>query len=251
MKALKNLIYILPLGLLALTGCRELESEDVSRTTTYPVFTFNGDETLTVEQGDEYSDPGVTAKEGETDIPIVTSVEGTYFGYTGSTLNTSMLDIYTITYAATNSDGFDGLISRTVYVVGQGNLTDNLEGVYTATVTRNGAGGAAYTDREYVFINKTGENTYELSDGIGGYYDFGREYGPGYAAPGATFTANDIAANDFTMGPDFTVGTFGGTAELNSVSVNAGNKTVHFTSTWDTGTGTVYSFDVTLKQVQY
>lgn len=248
MKVLKNLIYMIPLGLLVVTSCRELESEGVSKTTTYPTFTYNGDEVLYVEVGDTYTDPGVTAQEGENEIPVSTSVQGTYFvGSTGSTLDTTTPDLYTITYSATNSDGFDGLVYRTVYVAGLGNLTDNLEGLYTSTVVRNGTAAAQYNNMKYVFIVKTGENTYELSDGIGGYYDIGRAYGAGYAAAGATFTANDIESNDFTFGPAFGVGAFGGSAELTSMSVDAGAKTVHFITVWDSG----YTFDVTLKQVQF
>jgi len=235
--------------LLILAGCeRTFDSEGVSRVTTYPEFNFNGDEVLFVEKGSDFQEPGVSATENGEEIPVVTSVTGTYFvGNAGSTLDTSVPDIYTINYAATNSDGFDGVVSRTVFVVAQGDLVTSLEGLYTSTVVRDGASGAQYTDMEYVFINKTGENTYEISDGIGGYYDIGRAYGPTYAAQPATFTANDIPSNDFTFGPAFGVGLFGGVAEITSMQVNAANKTIKFTTEWDSP----FTFEVTLKQVQF
>ena len=92
---------------------------------------------------------------------------------------------------------------------------------------------------------KVGPNTYQLSDGIGGYYEYGREYGPTYAATGATVVANNIAANDFTIGDSFSAGDFGGVAEITAFEVNPITKTIKYTTVWDAG----YTFEVTLKQV--
>jgi hypothetical protein len=249
MKSLKSTIYIMLVFLLPMTGCEDESSAGLSRVTYFPDFTYNGDALVFVEKGTAFDDPGVTATEQGNTIPVDVSASGMYFGETS--LDTSNPDIYTVTYAATNQDGFEGTQSRTVIVAGQGDLVSDLEGLYTSTVVRNGVSGAAYTDMEYVVIRKIGDNEYELSDGIGGYYDLGRAYGPTYAAQPATFTANNIATNDFTFGPTFAVGTFGGEVELTAMTVNAASKTITFKSVWEADATTEYTFNVTLKQVEF
>lgn len=249
MKLLKSTIYIVLVLLLPLAACEDESSAGLSRVTYFPDFTYNGDEEVFVEKGTAFEDPGVTATEQGNSIDVNVSASGTYFGETS--LDTSKPDIYTVTYAASNKDGFVGTQERTVIVAGQGDLVTNLEGLYTSTVVRNGVSGAAYTDMEYIIIRKTGDNTYELSDGIGGYYDLGRAYGPGYAAQPATFTANDIATNDFTFGPSFGAGAFGGEAQITAMTVNAATKTINFTSVWEADAVTEYTFKVTLKQVEF
>lgn len=242
MKLLRNSIYIV-FGLsMALSGCEEDSTGGLSQITHFPEFTYNGDEFVIVERGTEFNDPGVTATESGASIPVTVTSSGTYFE---STLDVNKPDIYTVSYFATNSDGFPGAQTRTVIVAGQGDLVTNIEGLYTSTVGRDGAATEQYTDMEYVLIRKTGDNTYELSDGIGGYYDLGRAYGPGYAAaPPAVITANDIAANDFTFGT-FAVGSFGGNVTMVSFAVDPGARTITFKSTWSG-----YTFNVTLTQVE-
>jgi len=244
----KFLLVLLAFGLL--TACDDKDSEGVSRTTYYPVITLNGDPELFVMAGSNYTEPGGIAKEAGEDVPLDIKYNGIYFGASSSTLNTSLADAYNVSYTAVNKDGFPGTKTRTVYVAGQGDLVNDISGIYTATVKRNGSTGPQYTDMEYVIVAKTGDNTYRLSDGIGGYYDFGRGYGSGYAAPSTTITANDISGNDFTFGGTFPVRSFGGTAEIQSMQVNAAAKTISFVTVWDTGT-TVYTFEVTLKQVEF
>jgi hypothetical protein len=230
-------------------SCGDDDSEGVSRITYFPVITLNGDEELFIETGEPYTEPGAVSKEGETEIETNISYTGTYFGGAVGSIDTSVPDRYDVTYAATNKDGFPGTATRTVYVAGQGDLVNSIEGLYTATISRNGAApGTQYSNLKYVIIAKTGANTYSLSDGIGGYYDLGRAYGAGYAASGTEITANNIAANDFSYGPHFGVGAFGGDASITSFSVDAGTKTIHFITEWDAGP---YTFDITLKQVSF
>jgi hypothetical protein len=135
--------------------------------------------------------------------------------------------------------------------VNSGNLVDNIEGLYTSTVVRTAIAsgvkltGPQYTNMKYVLISKSGDK-YLLSDAIGGWYEFGRALGVGYRNPGMTITAIDIATNNFTFGSPATVGGFGGTVTMKSMTVDAATKTIVFTSDWTSG----YSFLVTLKQVQ-
>jgi hypothetical protein len=234
---------------LTLTNCEDKESEGVSRVTQYATITLNGDDPMFVKAGTPYEELGAVAKEGDTDVEVNIDYSGTYFNGTVGSIDTDQADIYQVTYSAVNKDGFPGSHVRTVVVAGEGDLVNSLEGLYTSTVVRTPGGGPAdadYTDREWVVINKVDDNTYQISDAIGGYYDFGRAYGPGYAAP-ATFTVNDIASNDFNFEP-FTVGTFGGEGVITSMEVDPATKTIHFKADWDGGP---YTFDVTLTQVDF
>jgi len=236
-----RLIYLFTVLLaFAFTGC-EKEYEDLYTLTNYANFEMSGDEVVFNTFGANFTDPGIKATEAGTEIPVTTVVSGDFFG--GTSFKPTEADRYLFTYFATNSDGYVASTSRLVYNVKTGDLVNSIEGLYTATVVRNGASGAQYTNMKYVMIAKSGDK-YKLSDAIGGYYDIGRGYGAGYRAPGMTITANNIAANNFTFG-SAVVGGFGGPVTMTSMTVNAANKTVVFESSWN-----VYKFVVTLKQVQ-
>lgn len=251
MKNIKFPIYIL-LGLLtSLVSCEDDSTGGVSKVTSLPDFTLTGGDVLLVEPGTAFEDPGATAMEGERELSITSEESGGRFFGAGS-IDTSSPDLYTISYSATNSDGFDGSAVRTVFVATQGDLVNSLEGVYTSTVTRDSDPlTAGNTDMKYVMIRKTDDNIYELSDGIGGYYDLGRGYGVDYAAQPAVVTANDISANDFDFGASFGVGLFEGTANITSMEVDAASKTITFTTVWEADEETTYTFHVTLTQVQF
>src|SRR6476646_3046589 len=118
-----------------LSSCSEENTGGVSRITNYPTFALVGDNVIFVHQGDAFVDPGVTVTEGSAEIPYTTSVSGAFQG--GTTLDTSVPDIYTITYTATNQDGFSGSTTRTVIVADTGDLINDISGLYTSTVVRN------------------------------------------------------------------------------------------------------------------
>jgi hypothetical protein len=236
-------LFLLSLLAVCVVGCKD-DAESISRVTNYPDFTMNGDAFIIHQLGDAFTDPGVTATEAGKDIEVTSSASGTYQG--GSSLDVNTADEYHITYSATNKDGFAGSVGRTVIVANNGDMTTSIEGLYTSTVVRNGSSSAQYTDMAYVMIWKNTDGTYELSDGIGGYYNMGRGYGTNYVAPGMIVTANDIATNDFTI-TDFGVKTFGGACTTAGFTVDAAAKTINFITTWDVG----YDFDVTLTQVAF
>lgn len=226
------------------TSCEPTDTDNVSFTTNYPVFELIGDETMIIDVGGTFEDPGVIVTENGTEIPYSTSVKGLFQG--GNTIDTNISDIYTITYSAINQDGFAGNTTRTVIVATNDDLATGLAGLYTSTVTRNGVLTGQYTDMEYVLIWENPDGTYEISDGIGGYYDLGRGYGIGYAATGAVITVNDFATNNFSYSA-FEVGGFGGACVMSSLAPNAVNSTISFSTEWDAG----YIFDVVLTQVQF
>lgn len=246
MKQNKLFIFLILFTVGVFSSCTK-ESADISSTTDYPVFTVTGAGEIIHQLGTPFVEPGVKAVEGTTEITVTTSVEGIYTGFSGSAVDENVADKYEITYSAENKDGFSGSAFRTVYVVNNGDLINSIEGIYRATVTRNGSLTAQYTDMEYVVIWKTGANTYEISDCIGGYYDLGRGYGPGYMAAGMSITANDISTNNFSFGAGVAVGAFGGDCAMDFMTVDAANKAIQFQSTWDAG----YTFLVDLKQVSF
>jgi hypothetical protein len=247
MKTMNKIIFAF-VALLAVgfTGCTE-DPEPISRVTNYPDFTFNGDAVMIHQLGDTYTDPGVTATEAGADIEVTSSASGVY--RFGTSMDVNVSDQYHITYSATNKDGFAGSVSRDVYVVNNGDLTSSIEGIYTATIVRNGVASPQYENLQYVIIWKNADGTYELSDAIGGYYSVGRGYGNGYISPGLVVTANDIGANDFSYS-DYAVRTFGGECTASGMTVDAGNKTINFLTSWVIGS-TTYDFDVTLTQVPF
>lgn len=234
------------LAAVVLSSCDD-DRESISRVTYYPDFDFMGASEIIHQLGTPFTDPGVTASEAGADIAVSSSASGVY--RFGSSLDVDVSDMYHITYSATNKDGFEGSVSRDVYVVNNGDLVNSIEGIYTATVVRNGVSSPQYENLGYIIIWKNSDGTYEVSDAIGGYYDKGRGYGNNYIAPGLVITANDISANDFTYS-DHAVRTFGGDIVTSGMTVDAGAKTINYLDSWTIGS-TVYDFDVTLTQVDF
>ncbi|MFT3687356.1 MAG: DUF5011 domain-containing protein [Phycisphaerales bacterium] len=241
----------------ALVSCEETTTADVSKVTHYPIITVLGSDPIFVPQGGTFTDPGVIAMEGENEIDYVTTVKGNYRG--GTTLDTNITDEYTVTYTATNVDGFSANSPRKVIVYKTGDLVNSIEGVYIATTKRNGsflpATQGSSLNMKYIYIWKNGDGTYEVSDAFGGWYSIGRKLGVGYATQGGKINAVNIPANTFTFpgAPgNLTNPGFGGVAELTGMTVDPAQKKIVFTSHWIApGTPpTNYNFEVTLTQVQ-
>jgi hypothetical protein len=251
MKVYKLKIFAFAFLVATTSSCdRDLETEGITKKITYyPVFELEGEEEIVIHAGDDFSLPDAVATEQGTEIPVSTSITGTYFTGAVDAIDPTMADIYNVSYSAVNKDGYAGTASRTVSVLPPpGDFVTSIEGVYTATVVRTPGGGPAaadYTDREYVYVAKVAPNTFQLSDGIGGYYAYGREYGPTFAATGAKIVANNIPGNSFTFGNTFGVGEFGGEAKITAFEINPATKTIKYTTVWDGG----YTFETTLKQV--
>ena len=228
------------------------ETSGLSAITNYPVITVTGDEVMFVPVGGTFNDPGAVALEGENEIPTVVTAEGQYRGE--NTLNTNVADIYNISYTATNQDGFNGTETRQVVVYETSDLVTGLEGLYTSTVFRNGVQPTGnpedYTDIEYILIWQNEDGSYEFSDAFGGWYVYGRGLGVGYASQGGTFTANNIAANDFTFGPSFTNSGFGGEANITGINVDPANNQITVDVVWVASPETTYNFQYVLTQVQ-
>lgn len=233
------------------TNCEKIQNSAVPSTPTFlPKLTMHGPSSITLSCDETaYTDEGLTAEEQGAEINVETSVEGKYFG--GSEVQGS--DVYSIVYSAVNQDGIPGADERTVvWLECNGDFQNSIAGMYTADVARNGSLSAQYQGLGPIMVKDLGNNTYQVSDAIGGYYDHGRGYGFHYASLGMKVTANDIAGNDFSIENPVGVGSFGGDNVINNFKVDPATKTITFDADWDyNGDGVVdFAFGVTLTQNQ-
>lgn len=98
---LKYLIFsILIVGL---ASCKKGDSYDVSKVTTFASFEY--DALVVLEVGEAFT-PSAVATEGDKTLDV---------SITGSA-DVNTVGVYDIVYAATNSDGYDGLANQTVVV---------------------------------------------------------------------------------------------------------------------------------------
>lgn len=241
----KIFITLLFISGLLLASCDNEDTANVSKVTHYPLVSVLGGDVILVKKGTPFVDPGAKATEGTKTITYTTKASGVYKG--GTSVDTNVVDAYDVSYSAVNVDGFSASATRKVWVYNNGDLINSIEGIYTSTVVRGGASSAQYTDMEYVLIWKNSNGKYQMSCGLGAYYDIGRSYGPTYAGTPTIITANNIPANNFTVS-NFTVPSFGGNAIMTGLTVNPTTKQITFTSTWDGSTNG--TFQVTLTQVQ-
>lgn len=238
--------YIIGLFVLAVfASCEEwTNSAEKSAITYLPLIEVIGESDITLDcDAAGYEDEGAIANEGPETIEYETTVSPNYFG----DVTISGPDKYQIAYSAVNKDGIPGSAFRYVYWPEcNGDLTTSIAGVYTADVTRNGVITPQYMGLGPIIIKDLGNGEYQLSDAIGGYYDYGRAYGYTYASTGMIITANNIPANDFTYGDPVPVGAFGGVNVMKTFTVNAAAKTINFTTEWDAGFN--FSVKLTLQE---
>lgn len=243
---MKKIIITLLFASTAFVACDNVDTANVSKVTNYPIITVLGDDPIFVPKGGTFTDPGAIAMEGANEIEYETTVSGNYRGAT--TLDTNITDEYTVTYTATNVDGFKASASRKVIVYKTGDLVNSIEGVYTCNVSRNGSSPSTAKNIKYIYIWKNTDGTYEVSDAFGGWYQYHRGFGISYITPGGTITG-DIATNSFTFPGNPLANTgFGGTANILDLNVNAETKKVILTCDWKAPTA--YLFISTLTQVQ-
>lgn len=144
MKIFKYLIVVS--AIYAISGCaktEEFNNTDTkvgqSRVTFFAELVMSGSDVMSVVKGTTFTDPGITATEGEKTIPVVTT----------GTVNTGEVGLYQLTYTATNTDGFPATAHRTVIVIPEAEKPGtDISGEYSAiggapsnaVVTKVGAG---------------------------------------------------------------------------------------------------------------
>lgn len=134
-----------------------------SKITVYPTLTLKGDRYVALVNGGTFADPGATAQEGTTDIPVTVTGQ----------VDSATPGVYNLVYSAVNKDGFSASVSRTVIIATvapdaaaqdlSGNYARNTNGsVSTWTRIAPGVytvfnpGGAPGTNLTVVAINAQG-----------------------------------------------------------------------------------------------
>lgn len=231
---MKKIQYILLAALLFLgLGCeKELDSEDVSRVTTYLTYELTGGELVAIPLGTAYSEPGFKAMEGSTDVSSSVTVEGT--------VNSSKIGVYRLTYSAENSDGFLSTTRRRVVVYDPSAPATDISGDYITRVARV-APARAFNDLN-VTIEKLAPGFFYVSDFLGGFYDQGSnyQYGPAYAMTGYVTIKAD---NTLTLVSSYLSGWGDSLNKLENAVFNPETQTI----TWDAFyTSSNYNFKVTM-----
>ncbi|HWV32331.1 MAG TPA: DUF5011 domain-containing protein [Dyadobacter sp.] len=140
-------LIMIALTLFAAFSCEEDKvTEGISSITYYPVITLKGEQWNQVAVGGTFTDPGATAKEGDTEIQVKVS----------GTVDTKTPGVYVITYDAVNKDGYSSTEYRYIGVISAAATTD-----ITGSYQRNG--GANGVSK----VTKVSGNLYR-ADNVGG-----------------------------------------------------------------------------------
>ncbi len=163
------------LALVALASCSK-DTEGLTGITYYPVIELEGPTYDMAEAGTPFVDPGYSASLNGEDysshVEIITRMD----------LNNPKPGYYSITYSATNDDGFSASATRYVLVADN---DDPVSGYYTTNTDsfRDYNGVIFYGGYpEVVYAN--GDGTYHISDLLAGWYQYRAGYGSAYALGG-------------------------------------------------------------------
>lgn len=163
---------ICALTTLSLVSCDE-STGGYTRITYYPSITILGEPSTVVYLGENYVDGGCLVEMNGKDVTDQATIT--------SNVNTNAVGIYSVTYSATNEDGFSKSSSRTVIVANPGNF---------ATVYK---GESEYGTRHYygapIIISERADGSFLIDDITGGFYFHGRY--PGYE-PSYDFHAESV-----------------------------------------------------------
>lgn len=145
---MKKIILTIIFTIGFLYSCESDSTSNVSKVTYYPQIELNGDALIVLTQGNTYTEQGGKALEGETEIDLEIS----------GTVNTSVPNVYKVTYSAVNVDGFSATKTRTIVVLSSAPSTINLEGTFARNST-NINNITRISDRKYSCDNATGYTT--------------------------------------------------------------------------------------------
>lgn len=163
----KNIIFLLMLSIATFFSCSDDSADVVSRVTYYVTFDIQGDQEQVITLGSAFTDAGVVAMEGETDVTDQVTTTGS--------VDTNTIGLYKIKYTATNVDGFDSSAERYVLVVPENLSSLDVSGTY------NGQREGTALIEEACTISKIKNGVFKATDFFGGYYALGRGYGSAYS----------------------------------------------------------------------
>ncbi|HEY0667492.1 MAG TPA: DUF5011 domain-containing protein [Sphingobacteriaceae bacterium] len=120
----------------------------VSKVTNYATFDMKGSRYVILNKGGTYTEAGVTAKEGDRDLPVTIT----------GTVNTAVAGVYNLTYSAVNADGFPASVNRTVIVadIGADAAAMDLSGNYARTLNGSIAAWTRLAPGVYSVFNPGG-----------------------------------------------------------------------------------------------
>jgi hypothetical protein len=181
---MKKILLILGIACLSLffASC-EKETEGISFETHYAVFELTGDNPFSIPLGTQYSEPGVKALAGTDELEVNSS----------NNVNSDQIGVYTVSYSATNKDGYDASASRTVVVYDPTAPDTDLSGKYVSGVVRTEADGSSPRpfDGLSVTVTMVGPGIFYVDCLLGGYYSLGAGYGSTYAMTGYIMLNSD------------------------------------------------------------
>lgn len=178
MKTKNKILYsaVVLFGLLFATSCTE-DSAGISKTTDLPAFNLIGGD-MGVALGEPYVDNFTVTMNGK-DIKAQTTVTGT--------VDVNTAGPYVIKYEAKSAEGFVRKAERLVVVYDKSSIsTADISGKYKSNILRtNTTSGATKKLGPFIVnIKKISDGLFYIDDLLGGWYNFGSEYGDGYAGSG-------------------------------------------------------------------
>ena len=181
---MKKYISTLTVGILLMAfGSCSKDTEGLTGVTYYPVIELDGPINDLIEAGVPYVEPGYSAKLDGEDYTSHVEI------FTDMDFNDPQPGYYPIIYSAVNADGFSRTVARYVIVAEN---DDPMSGFYTTnTDSYRDYGGIIYYGGFPVAVYSNGDNTYHVSDLLGGWYEYRAGYGSDYALEGDI----DIDAN--------------------------------------------------------
>jgi len=173
-------LFIVSLSLLAYS-CKEITTQDTSRITYYVTFQFDdvigtdqlGNNEVIIPKGTSYDvTQHFTATEGDKDVAGSAQIDGTVDGNTPG--------YYPVAYSAVNVDGYAAAKVKGVFV-SDPSVTTNMEGAYSATVSR--VPGSSFSAGFPANVVKITDGIFYIDRLLGSYYYDGL----GYSAYGSYF----------------------------------------------------------------
>ncbi len=181
------LISAIALASIATVSC-DKDTEGLTQITYYPDFTIVGPTNYVAEAGVPYVDPGCTATLDGVDVTDQIVIT------TSMNLQDPQPGLYTVTYTVVNADNIANSVSRNVIVA---DADDKASGFYTVgTDSNRNYGGTVYYYGGYpMYVVGDGEGNYEVSDLLGGFYQYFYGYGSSYVVEGSISidSAGDIS----------------------------------------------------------
>lgn len=174
---MKKYISTIAVGILLMTlGSCSKDTEGLTGVTYYPVIELDGPINDLIEAGVPYVEPGYSAKLDGEDYTSHVEI------FTDLDFDDPQPGYYSIVYSAVNADGFSRSAVRYVLV---SEKDDPVSGYYsTNTDSYRDYGGYIYYGGFPVVVYSNNDDTYHVSDLLGGWYEYRAGYGSDYALEG-------------------------------------------------------------------